>query len=68
MANKVLKTVRYNPASDSYDYYFPREIKHSADTEQEDMACADKAYAKVNNLQIGRARLGFRIFEALFIT
>ena len=31
------------------------------------MACADKEYAKVNNLQIGLARLGFRIFEAMFI-
>lgn len=67
MSNKVLKNVRYNPVNNSYDYYFPREIKHSADPEQEDKARADKEYAKLNGLQIGMARLGFRTYEAIFI-
>ena len=67
MSNKVLKTVRYNPASDSYDYYFPREITDSTDTEQKDLAHADREYAKLNHLQVGLARLGFRTFEAIFI-
>ena len=67
MANKVLKNVRYNPVTDSFDYFFPREIKHSTNADQEDTALADKDYARLNGLQIGMARLGFRTYEAIFI-
>ena len=67
MAKKFLKNVRINPATGNYDYFFPMEIKHSTDADREDKVCADMEYARLNNLQTGMARLGFREFEAIFI-
>ena len=57
MSKRVLKNVRINPVTGDFDFYFPMEVK----------APADKEYAKLNGLEIGQARLGFRYFEAIFI-
>ena len=57
MAKKYLDNVRINPVSGERDYYFPMEVKNPA----------DKEYARLNGLEIGMARLGFRRFEAIFI-
>ena len=56
MANKVLKIKRINPVTDDYDYFFPMEVT----------SLADKEKARLNGLEIGLARLGFRCFEAIF--
>lgn len=55
MANKGLK--RLNPVTGDFDYYFPMEVKGPA----------DKEFAKLNGLEIGQVRLGFRCFEAILI-
>lgn len=57
MSNKVLKNVRINPITGEPDYYYPMEVMDSA----------DKEYAKLNGLEVGRAMLGFRTFEAIMI-
>ena len=57
MSNKVLPNVRINPITNEPDYYFPMEV----------MDPADKEYAKLNGLEVGRAMLGFRTFEAIMI-
>ena len=57
MANKFFRKVRYNPVTDDYGYYFPMEIKGPT----------DKEFAKLNGLEIGQVRLGFRCFEAILI-
>ncbi len=57
MSKKILKNVRFNPLTGEPDYFFPMEITDSA----------DKEYAKLNGLEIGKAMLGFRTFEAIMI-
>lgn len=57
MSNKVLKNVRTNPITGEPDYFFPMEIT----------ASADKEYARLNGLEVGRAMLGYRTFEAIMI-
>lgn len=57
MAKKYLDNVRINPVSGEREFYFPMEVKDPA----------DKEYARLNGLEIGMARLGFRRFEAIFI-
>jgi hypothetical protein len=57
MAKKFLKNVRINPITGEPDYFFPMEI----------MDPADKEYAKLNGLEVGKAMLGFRTFEAIMI-
>ena len=57
MSRRVLKNVRINPVTGDYDYFYPMEVSSPA----------DKEYAKLNSLEIGQARLGFRYFEAIFI-
>ena len=53
MANNV----RFNPVTNSYDYYFPMELTSDADRE----------YAKFCGFEIGMARLGYRHFLAIFV-
>lgn len=53
----MLKNVRTNPRTGELDYYFPMEVK----------APADKEYARLNGLEVGWARLGFRKFLAVFV-
>lgn len=57
MAKKILKNVRINPITGEPDYFFPMEI----------MDPADKEYAKLNGLEVGKAMLGFRIYEAIMV-
>ena len=57
MSKRFLKNVRTNPVTGNLDYYFPMEIKSSA----------EKVYARLNGLEIGQARLGFRNYEAIFV-
>ena len=53
MANNT----RFNPVTNSYDYYFPMELTSDADRE----------YAKFCGYEIGMARLGYRHFLAIFV-
>lgn len=57
MSNKVLKNVRINPITNEPDFFFPMEI----------MDPADKEYARLNGLEVGKAMLGYRTFEAIMI-
>ena len=54
---KLLRHTRINSITGELDFYFPMEIKDPADRE----------YARLNGLEIGQARLGFRSFEAIFV-
>lgn len=57
MAKKILKNVRMNPITGDPDYFFPMEVTNPADRE----------YARLNGLEVGKAMLGFRSFEAIMI-
>ncbi len=53
MANNI----RFNPVTNSNDYYFPMELTNDADRE----------YARLCGFEIGMARLGYRHFLAVFV-
>ena len=55
--SKFFKNIRINPVTLELDYYFPMEI----------MDPADKEYARQNGLEVGKAMLGFRTFEAIMV-
>lgn len=57
MSKKFLRNIRTNPITGERDYFFPMEITNPA----------DKEYAKLNGLEVGRAMLGFRVFEAVLV-
>lgn len=57
MSNKVLLNVRINPITGEPDYFFPMEVT----------SAADKEYARLNGLEVGKAMLGYRTFEAIMI-
>ena len=57
MAKKYLKNIRINPITGEPDYFFPLEITDDSVLE----------YARQNCLEIGKARLGFRNFRAVFV-
>ena len=57
MSKRFLKNVRINPVTGDFNYYFPMEVKGPA----------DKEFARLNGLEIGHVRLGFRCFEAILI-
>ena len=57
MSKKILKNVRINPITNEPDFYFPMEVTNPA----------DKAYARLNGLEIGMAMLGNRRFLAIMI-
>ena len=57
MSSKVLKNVRTNPITGEPDYFFPMEVT----------SAADKEYARLNGLEVGKAMLGCRSFEAIMI-
>lgn len=57
MAKKHLDNVRINPSTGEREFYFPMEVKDPA----------DKEYARLNGLEVGWARLGFRKFRAVFV-
>lgn len=57
MSKKVLKNIRTNSLTGEPDYFFPMEVTNPA----------DKEYAKRNGLEVGRAMLGFRIYEAVMV-
>ena len=57
MSKKILKNVRINPITGEPDYFFPLEITDDSVLE----------YARQNCLEIGKARLGFRNFRAVFV-
>lgn len=57
MAKKILKNVRINPITGEPDYFFPLEITDDSVLE----------YARQNCLEVGKARLGFRNFRAVFV-
>ncbi len=57
MAKKFLCNERINRKTGETDYYFPLEVEN-------DMI---KEYASFHGLEIGWAKLGFRVFEAVFV-
>ena len=57
MPSKILKNIRINSITGEPDYYFPMEVTDAA----------DKEYARMNGLEVGRAMLGYRTFEAIMV-
>lgn len=57
MTKKHFNNVRINPSTSEREFYFPMEVKDPA----------DKEYARLNGLEVGKAMLGFRTFEAIMI-
>ena len=57
MTKKHLNNVRINLLTGETDYFFPMEITDPI----------DKEYAMQNGLEVGKAMLGFRTFEAIMI-
>ena len=57
MSKKYLENIRINPITGEPDYFFPMEV----------MDPADKEYARLNGLEVGKAMLGYRTFEAIMI-
>ena len=56
-SNEIFRHIRTNPETGQTDYYYPLEITDSS----------IRALAKERGLEIGRSRLGFRIFDAVMI-
>lgn len=57
MTKKHFNNVRINPSTGEREFYFPMEVKDPS----------DKEYARLNGLEVGKAMLGFRTFEAIMI-
>ena len=57
MSKSILKNVRIDPRTGKADYYFPMEITDRI----------DKEHARQNGLEVGKAMLGFRTFEAIMV-
>ena len=56
-ANKAFRHIRKNPVTGEDDYFFPMEITESS----------IRALARERGLEIGRTRLGNRVFEAVMV-
>lgn len=57
MSKNILRNVRINPVTGESDYYFPMEVTNRIDRE----------YARQAGLEVGKAMLGFRTFEAVMV-
>lgn len=57
MSKKFCEHKRFNPATGETDHFYPMEVKKQADLE----------YARLYNLEVGPAQLGYRIYNAVMV-
>lgn len=63
----TFRHIRKDPETGELQYFFPHEIVEEGCSDPKATRAAAVEYAKIHGFEIGRSRLGFRVFEAMMI-